>query len=269
MSGKRDDGNGKDSRGFGRIPTGQFRAQTPRDPRSAVVVPVRCRYASIIDFVETQSVNVSKSGMFVVTNDNVAVGSSVDFEVSLADGFQLLKGKAEVARVSQAPRGLGLKFTQLDPGSSKLIARIVEVNTAEGKKPTVAMDFAPNDAVIGTGSSGNSRGFSTPSLTQAGGVTWKEQDVSIQLNPITVSYFVYNPLLNIRLGGFVVPADREVPLGTLFSVTITTVSGESLFNGKGKVVAKHEKRLGIRLTDVDKAVLGRLQSEVNRLTPSK
>jgi hypothetical protein len=31
------------------------------------------------------------------------------------------------------------------------------------------------------------------------------------------------------------------------------------------VVAKHEKRLGIRLTDVDKPVLHRLQSEVTKL----
>ena len=65
-----------------------------------------------------------------------------------------------------------------------------------------------------------------------------------------------------------VPADKEVPLGTLFTVSITTPSGESLFAGKGKVVAKHEKRLGIRLVDVDKAVLARLQAEVNRLVPS-
>jgi uncharacterized protein (TIGR02266 family) len=271
MSGKRDDGNGKAAPGgFTRVPTGQFRTTTPREPRAAVVVPVRCRYDSIIDFVETQSMNVSKSGIFVATPDNVAVGSAVDFEVTLADGFQLLKGKAEVARVSQAPRGLGLRFTQLDPASTKLIARIVEVNAAEGKKPTVSMDFAPAEVAPGPGGgTGNARGFAAPSLTQAGGVTWKEQEVSVQLNPITVSYFVYNPLLNIRLGGFVVPAEREVPLGTLFSVTITTVSGESLFSGKGKVVAKHEKRLGIRLVDVEKAVLSRLQAEVNRLVPSK
>jgi len=253
-----------------RPPTGQFRATTPREPRSAVVVPVRCKYASIIDFAETQSANISKSGMFVITTDPVAVGSAVEFEVSLADGFLLLKGKAEVARVSHVPRGLGLKFTQLDPASSKLIERIVEVNSQEGKKPTVAMDFAT--AEVNTGSSRSFKAAQPGTLgglVSQAGVTWKEQDVSVQLNPTTVSYFVYNPLLNIRLGGFVVPADREVPLGTLFTVTITSASGESLFTGKGKVVAKHEKRLGIRLVDVEKAVLARLQGEVNRLVPSK
>jgi len=42
-----------------------------------------------------------------------------------------------------------------------------------------------------------------------------------------------------------------------------------LFSGKGKVVAKHEMRLGIRLTDADKATLNRLQAEIAKLSPAK
>jgi hypothetical protein len=241
------------------------RKLTPRDPRAPVVVPVRYRYESILDFHETQSANISKTGMFVLTTEMVPQYTIVEFEVGLVDGFMLMKGKAEVARVSTAPpRGLGLRFVQLDDASIKLITRIVEVNSQEGKKPTVAMDFAPE----GAAGAGQSRSFQVAPGSGSGGVTWKGQDLSIQLNTATVSYFVYNPLLNIRLGGFVVPADKEVPLGTLFTVSITTPTSESLFTGKGKVVAKHEKRLGIRLVDVDKAVLARLQAEVNRLVPS-
>jgi hypothetical protein len=243
------------------VPGGD-REVSPRAARSAVVVPVRYKYESIIDFVETQSMNISRTGMFVTSAEAVPIGTTLEFEVALSDGFTLLKGKAEVARVSQTPRGLGVKFVQLDPASQKLITRIVEVNTLEGRKPTVPMDFAPLDA-------SPPRTVSFPgAATAMGGVVWGEQEVVIQLNPVTVSYFVYNPLLNIRLGGFVVPAEREVPLGTLFSVSISTVAGESLFSGKGKVVAKHEKRLGIRLTDVEKPVLTRLQAEVSKLVPS-
>jgi len=241
-------------------------ARDPRDPRAQVVVPVRYRYESIIDFVETQSANVSKSGMFVTTTEILPPGTVLEFEVVLADGFLLLKGKADVVRASSVPpRGLGLKFLQLEEQSRKLIDRIVEVNAKEGKKPSVSLDFEPVEPVGAT----NSRGFAVAPGTGSTGVIWKDQDLAIQLNTASVSYFVYNPLLNIRLGGFVVPADKEVPLGTLFSVSITTANGEVLFSGKGKVVAKHEKRLGIRLVDVDKAVLGRLQTEVNRLVPSK
>jgi hypothetical protein len=242
--------------------TAEQRDLAARAARSPVVVPVRYKYESIIDFVETQSMNISRTGMFITSAEAVGVGTMLDFEVALADGFMLLKGKGEVARVSQTPRGLGVKFVQLDPASQKLITRIVEVNTLEGRKPTVPMDFAPMDA-------SPPRTVNFPgAATAMGGVVWREQEVVIQLNPVTVSYFVYNPLLNIRLGGFVVPAEREVPLGTMFSVAISTVSGESLFSGKGKVVAKHEKRLGIRLVDVEKPVLTRLQAEVSKLVPS-
>jgi hypothetical protein len=235
---------------------------SPRDPRAPVVVPIRYRYESIIDFVETQSVNVSRSGMFVTTNESLPLGTVLDFEFALSDGFCLLKGKADVVRVSHTPpRGLGLRFQQLDGPSQKLIDRIIEVNAREGKKPTVSMDFAP----LETASAPKAR----QPVTAVGGVAWKEGQVSIQLNPTTASYFVYNPLLNIRLGGFVVPSDREVPLGTVFAVNIAGASGETLFAGKGKVVAKHEKRVGIRLTDVEKPVLQRLQSEITKLAPSK
>jgi uncharacterized protein (TIGR02266 family) len=234
----------------------------PRDPRTPVIVPIRYKYDSIIDFVDTQSVNVSRSGMFVTTNESLPLGTVLDFEFALSDGFCLLKGKADVVRVSHTPpRGLGLRFQQLDAASQKLIERIVEVNAREGKKPTVSMDFAPLEPTTGTA------GKTIPAA--GGGVAWGASAVSIQLSPATASYFVYNPLLNIRLGGFVVPSEREVSLGTVFSVSISGPTGESLFAGKGKVVAKHEKRLGIRLSDVDKAVLQRLQVEVGKLAPSK
>jgi uncharacterized protein (TIGR02266 family) len=226
-----------------------------RSTRAAVIVPVRCKFDSIIDFVETQSVNISRTGMYLTTSEVVPVGTVLELEVGLADGSALLKGKAEVVRVgTTAPQGLGVRFVELDAASQRLVDRIVEVNTQEGKKPTVALDFA-NDA--GRGGAAQATGA---------GVTWSgDSSVAIELNPFTVSYFVYNPLLNIRLGGFVVPAEREVSLGTMFTVTITTAAGVSLFQGKGKVVAKHEKRLGIRLTEVDKVVLGRLQTEVQKL----
>ena len=93
------------------------------------------------------------------------------------------------------------------------------------------------------------------------------RDLHVKLTPATVGYFTNNPLLNIRLGGFVVPCDENVSLGAVFDVIIESFEGHSLFSGKGKVVAKQEHRLGVRLSDMDKAVLARLQAEVTRLSP--
>jgi uncharacterized protein (TIGR02266 family) len=230
--------------------------QAVRAPRAIVIVPVRCKFESIIDFVETQSVNISRTGMFLHSSEVVPAGTVLDLEVALSDGLSLLKGKAEVVRVSPGPpAGLGVRFLHLDAASQKLVDRIVEVNTQEGKHPTVSMDFAVTDAGRAAAAA----------AAAAAGITWKDNEVAIELNSATVSYFVYNPLLNIRLGGFVVPAEKEVSLGTLFTVSIFTSNHETLFQGKGKVVAKHEKRLGIRLIDVDKPVLHRLQTEVTKL----
>src|SRR5262245_29507422 len=106
---------------------GSDRPLRERDPRAAVVAPVRYRYQSFMDFVETQSINVSRSGMFIGTEQAVPVGTVIDFEFALADGYPLLRGKAEVVRLSAAPVGIGVRFQELDEASRKLIDRIVQI----------------------------------------------------------------------------------------------------------------------------------------------
>jgi uncharacterized protein (TIGR02266 family) len=234
--------------------------QIARDPRAAVSVPVRYRYQSFVDFIETQSMNISRSGMFIASKASVPIGTPIDFEFSLADGFPLLRGRAEVTRVSANPPGVGVRFDELDEPSRKLIDRIVDVNTEEGKRPTVALDFAEAPR---TGT--NQRGHTAISP----GVEFSGRDLQVEINPGTAAYFTNNPLLNIRLGGFVVPAPEDVPLGTMFNVTVYDVQRAVLWTGRGKVVAKHEARLGIRLSEVPKDVLTRLQAEVTRAAPSK
>jgi hypothetical protein len=44
---------------------------------------------------------------------------------------------------------------------------------------------------------------------------------------------------------------------------------QTLVVGKGKVVARQELRVGIRLSDVDKDALGRLQALVAKLASAK
>jgi uncharacterized protein (TIGR02266 family) len=240
---------------------GSSPSHVARDPRAPVTVPVRYRYQSFVDFVETQSMNVSRSGMFIASKTSVPIGTAIDFEFSLADGFPLLRGTAEVTRISTHPPGVGVRFNQLDEPSRKLIDRIVDINAEEGKRPTVALDFAEAPA----GGSTNPRGQTAISP----GVEFNGRDLHLEINPGTAAYFTNNPLLNIRLGGFVVPAPEDVPLGTMFAVTIYDVQRAVLWSGRGKVVAKHEARLGIRLSEVPKDVLGRLQTEVMKAAPSK
>src|SRR5436309_1472761 len=157
--------------------------QIARDPRAAVAVPVRFRYQSFVDFVDTQSMNVSRSGMFIASKTQVPIGTAIDFEFTLADGFALLRGKAEVVRISSTPPGIGVRFNQLDEPSRKLIDRIVEINVEEGKRPTIALDFA-EAAPRGT----NPRGQTAISP----GVEFNGRDLHIEINPGTAPYFTNN-----------------------------------------------------------------------------
>ncbi len=245
--------------------TGSFAVQgatgsniIPRDARVAVAVPMRIRYESILDFHEMQSVNLSRSGVFIACSDPRPVGTLVDFEFALTDGLTLLKGKGEVVRVTSAPvTGMGVRFRELDEEARGFIDRVVQVNEQEGRRSVVPLDFsagAPANPLRGA------------TNVQAG-LAIDGREMRIRLSPATVGYFVNNPLLNVRLGGFVVPCEENVSLGAVFEVAIESLDGQSLFGGRGKVVAKQEHRLGIRLTEADKAVLARLQAEIARLGP--
>lgn len=243
-----------------------------REPRISVSAPVKIRYESILDFHETQSVNISRSGMFLSCSDPRPVGTIIDFELALSDGLSLLKGKGEVVRVASAPMaGMGVRFRELDQEARRFLERIAMVNEQEGRSPSIPLDFispapspSPSPAFApDTGRTNPLRGATSlqPGLLISG------RDLHVKLTPATVGYFINNPLLNIRLGGFVVPCEENVNLGAIFEVVIESFEGHSLFAGKGKVVAKQEHRLGVRLSDVEKSVLARLQSEVARLSP--
>lgn len=265
----------------------QRRMEVPRETRIPLAAQVRLQYASILDFHESQSVNISLSGMFVASDNPGSVGSLVDFEFCLEDGLVLLKGKGEVVRVTQAPvSGMGVRFVELDEESRKCIARIVELNEQEGRSPRISLNFGgagvggsgvaaprvaagpaavtPRPGALPTPRTGHTLHGATrvqPGLSVVG------QDVQVRLTPLTAGYFTNNPLINIRLGGFVIPIEDEVPLGASFDVSVVDNDGLSLFAGKGKVVAKDGLRVGIRLSEVSKPVLARLQAEVARLSP--
>ncbi|HEY2899020.1 MAG TPA: PilZ domain-containing protein [Polyangia bacterium] len=250
------------------LSTAEMRAFIDRAPRSRVNVPVLCRFPSFIDFVETQSVNVSASGMFLSCDSPPPIGTKIEFEFSLDDGFVMLKGTALVVRaVTAGEKGMGLRFIDLDGESRKLIDRIVEVNAEEGKHPSVPFDFSrpatgktllPTQANIAALTSGVKKP-----------ITFSEGEVKVVLSATTASYFTYNPLLNVRMGGMFIPAETDIALGTQLKVEIVDEQGQTLVKAKGKVAAKQELRIGIRMTDLDKDALTKLQAQVARFGTGK
>jgi uncharacterized protein (TIGR02266 family) len=246
--------------------------EVPRDPRVSVAAQVKVRYDSILDFHDSQSLNISRTGMFLASDKPGPVGSIVEFEFSLADGLSLLKGKGEVVRLTQSPvQGMGVRFRELDDDSRKCLESIVASNEREGRKSRVSLDFAGESRADDGGQGAGPPARPVHSLHGATrvqpGLSVEGRDLRVRLTPLTVGYFTNNPLINIRLGGFVVPTEEEVSLGAAFDVAIMDNDGISLFHGRGKVVAKDGHRIGIRLADIDKGVLARLQSEVGKLSP--
>ncbi|MBC8133225.1 MAG: PilZ domain-containing protein [Deltaproteobacteria bacterium] len=236
--------------------------------RSNVALPVMCRYDSVLDFVATQSMNISESGMFIVTDKPPMVGSRIDFNFSLADGFTLLHGSAEVMRVvTTGPvNGMGVRFVNLDATNQALIARIVEVNSQEGRNSTMSFDFARHATMR------SMPVVQDPPPEPAAAalpVQFNGRAVRVILGPVTAPYFTQNPLLNVRSGGFFIPAEEDAPLGTVFQVEIVDNAGRTVVAGKGKVVAKQDMRIGLRLADVDKTVLAALRTEVEKFGSGK
>ncbi len=282
-----------------------------RPPRSPMTVPVRCRLPSFLEFVETQSVNVSREGMYLRCETPPGVGSRIEFEVSLDDGYVILQGAAQVVRVvTTGDKGMGIRFLDLDDKSRKLIDRIVQVNLDEGKRPTLPLDFsrpvppplpgkaaplpappppglpaspvnavappAPAPAVPRPTSATALKPAAAPVglPTAAPAAAQKAIQIGdgklrVVVSAATASFFTYNPLLNIRMGGFFIPVEEEVPLGTTYKVEVVDAQGQALISGKGKVVARQELRVGIRLSDVDKEAMARLQALVAKLSSAK
>jgi uncharacterized protein (TIGR02266 family) len=106
---------------------------TPRDSMDGKTATIRMRlkFPSDAVFIEKYAPNISRAGIFIKTPDPKAVGTTVKFELQLADGTPVMRGLGVVAwnRVADQegkPAGMGVKFAKLDPGSRAILDRILE-----------------------------------------------------------------------------------------------------------------------------------------------
>jgi hypothetical protein len=78
--------------------------------------------------------NISKSGCFIRAQDPWPVGTKLNlrFTVLLEDP-EILDGIGEVVRVSERPRGMGVKFVQLSAAGARVIERVLLTRTARAR----------------------------------------------------------------------------------------------------------------------------------------
>jgi uncharacterized protein (TIGR02266 family) len=237
------------------LTTDEVRAFIDRAPRCKVRIHVLYQPSGQDATVETQLVNLSRSGMFLAARGPLlAIGETVEFQFSLDDGLVVMKGTAEVARLTpgggDGERGMGLRFVALDADSRALVDRIVDINSRDPVPVPVEEEETARQQLPG-----------------GRAVEYGHGTVRIVLSSVTAAYFTYNPLMHIGIGGCFIPAEGDVPLGTGYQLDIVDTGGHLILRCKGKVAAKQELRIGIRLIDLDRAALVRLRSEIAKLGP--
>jgi hypothetical protein len=97
---------------------GLNRRMIPRDQR----VSINHEFASVAELVSEYVTNISRSGVFIRSDNPLPVGTLVNlcFSVILED-LETVTGVGKVVRVSEEPRGMGIVFVELDTVSAKIV----------------------------------------------------------------------------------------------------------------------------------------------------
>jgi len=127
---------------------------TRKDPRAKIVsLNVRYKSATVDEFIENHSHDVSKGGIFIKTSTPFAQGTLLKFEIRLAGDQAVIAGvgrvvwKREPSQASaERPGGMGVKFIKIDENSRAVIDRLVSAKedagsafTSELKEPLAAL----------------------------------------------------------------------------------------------------------------------------------
>jgi uncharacterized protein (TIGR02266 family) len=107
---------------------------TRKDRRSKDVnLVVRYKSATVDEFIEQHSYDVSRGGLFIKTSKPFAPGTLLKFELRLSGDAQLISGvgrvvwKRESAQADGAerPAGMGVKFIKIEDAARKLIESVI------------------------------------------------------------------------------------------------------------------------------------------------
>jgi hypothetical protein len=104
---------------------------TPPPPDASVHLHLKCPDAE--DFVERFAPNVTRGGIFLPTRDAREVGATIRFEIALLDDTVVFAGEGVVTWAK--PKGMGVKFTTLDPATEPILERLLGRRTAAAAAP--------------------------------------------------------------------------------------------------------------------------------------
>lgn len=104
-----------------------------KDPRARVLnMTVRYKSATVDEFIENHSHDISRGGIFIKTRSPFPAGTLLKFEVRIAEDQKLMHGvgrvvwRREPERAEESfPAGMGIKFIKTGEGATELINQLV------------------------------------------------------------------------------------------------------------------------------------------------
>jgi Tfp pilus assembly protein PilZ len=119
-------------------------------PPSDDSVHLRLNCPDAENFVDRFAPNVTRGGIFLPTHHAREVGASIHFEIALLDDTVVFAGDGVVTWAK--PKGMGVKFTTLDPATEPMLERLLSRRAATARlaSPTPAAVPASNMTDIST-----------------------------------------------------------------------------------------------------------------------
>ncbi|MHB8872748.1 MAG: PilZ domain-containing protein [Myxococcaceae bacterium] len=102
----------------------------PADRRVEVRRTINRDFASVEEFITEYVSNLSRSGVFIRSDDPLPIGTKVSLRFTvILDELETIEGVGEVVRLvpagAEAAPGMGVVFTELTSYSRQLIERIL------------------------------------------------------------------------------------------------------------------------------------------------
>lgn len=89
-------------------------------------VTINKEFDSFDQFIQEYVTNISKSGVFIRTEEPLAIGTEVDLRFTvIMDSIETIEGTGLVVRVQQNPAGMGVVFKELSSYSEQLIQKLL------------------------------------------------------------------------------------------------------------------------------------------------
>ncbi|MGB3053118.1 MAG: TIGR02266 family protein [Polyangiales bacterium] len=114
-------------------------ADARKDKRTLLSLKIRYKSATLEDFIERYSTDISRGGVFIKAKKPLAVGTLLKFEFMLQDESTLIHGvgrvvwRREVTDASpQDLAGMGIKFIKMDSDSRAVVERIADDRARPG-----------------------------------------------------------------------------------------------------------------------------------------